>query len=201
MRLLHPWHGDERHRPGEREAKSKRTRHPRIGSRAISAAARAITTSSRPIQAGAQRHGGRQVMTVQGIGAAVRRKEDFRFLTGTRHLHRRHQPPRPAPCLIPALAACACANIIGIDTAEAKQAPGRRCDLHRRRHGRRQSRQSPVWLADQQQGRLAHGRAAASAACGRSRAPCRRPGRCGHRRDTRPGARCRRADRRSTMRS
>src|SRR3990170_812572 len=54
------------------------------GSKATSAAAPATTTSSRPCRPAPRRCGGKD-MAEQGIGAAVRRTEDFRFLTGRGH--------------------------------------------------------------------------------------------------------------------
>ena len=46
-------------------------------------------------------------MSATGIGAAVRRKEDQRFITGKGHYTDDVNRPGQAPCLFPALAACA----------------------------------------------------------------------------------------------
>ena len=132
-----------------------------------------------------------------GIGAAVRRKEDFRFLTGTGHLHRRHQPARPAPCLSTTQPPRSCGARHHRHGCRQGGA-WRRRGLHRRRSA---SGRPSLRLARHLEGRQADGRAAASTARAGQGAPCRRPGGSGRRRDARAGEGRGRADRRSATRT
>src|SRR4029079_11493497 len=68
-------------------------------------------------------HGRRQVMTVHGIGAAVRRKEDRRFLTGLRSYTDDLNRPGQLHAVI-LRSPHAHARILGIDTAAAANMPG-----------------------------------------------------------------------------
>ena len=87
MRLLHAGNGDERDRPRAIAIRRRRSRRSARSSRATSAAAPAITTSSRRCSRAPPRWASTEDAmgaTEQGvIGASVRRKEDYRFLTGS----------------------------------------------------------------------------------------------------------------------
>ncbi len=134
------------------------------------------------------------------IGSAVKRKEDLRFLTGRRQLHRRHQPPRPDPRLYRALAARPRQH--QDDRHErGRERARRRRHLHRRRHAADKIGGLPCgWLIHSKDG-IADGRAAAPAAGRRPRPPRRRSGRRGDRRNARPGQGRGRADQHRLSRS
>ena len=75
-------------------------------------------------------------MSTTGIGAAVRRKEDPRFLTGRgTYTDDINRPGQVHAFLL--RSPHAHAEIRGIDTAKAQSGAGRDGDLHRRRHARR----------------------------------------------------------------
>ena len=75
--------------------------------KAIAAGAKAMATRRRrkPAASGVIRQE-ETAMSATGIGAAVRRKEDQRFITGKGHYTDDVNRPGPGPCLFPALAAC-----------------------------------------------------------------------------------------------
>ena len=87
-------------------------------------------------------------MDSKGIGASVAPQGGRRFLTGTRQLHRRHQPARPALRRVPALARTRTRAIRSIDTDAGEGRARRARRLHRRRHGRRRARRHALRLAD-----------------------------------------------------
>ena len=126
-----------------------------------------------------------------GIGAPVRRKEDFRFLTGKgNYVDDINRPNQTYAYILRSPHAHAALG--KIDTAKAKAAPGVIAiftgeDI--------KVGSSAVRLGGQIQGRLAAARAAASGAGPRQGAPCRRPGRGGHRRHQGAGQGRGRADR------
>ena len=62
-------------------------------------------------------------MTEEGIGAAIRRKEDFRFLVGRGRFIDDLDPPGLAHCFVQR-APLAHARIVGLGTANALAAPG-----------------------------------------------------------------------------
>ena len=147
MRLLYARHGHDGGRHGQPARPLDSTSRPSArGSRAISAAAPATTTSSKAIAAGAKAmgerraratggrieaaktsdrttRGGRRLMSATGIGAAVRRKEDFRFLTGKgQYTDDINRPARAAIYFL--RSPHAHARIKAIDTAAAAGMPG-----------------------------------------------------------------------------
>src|SRR5471030_798094 len=81
MRLLYPRHGDERDRPGEAQQRSQRDRDPRVA-RGQYLSLHRLSQYRQVDQSRRRRHAGGRDMSDTGIGAPVRRKEDFRFLTG-----------------------------------------------------------------------------------------------------------------------
>ena len=92
-------------------------------------------------------------MSATGIGAAVRRKEDFRFITG--HGQYTDDVVRPGETrAVFVRSPHAHAKIKSIDAGAAKKMPGVVGDAHRRRSGHRQDRQSDLRLDDPFQGRL-----------------------------------------------
>ncbi len=128
-----------------------------------------------------------------GIGASVKRREDFRFLTGQgTYTDDINRPDQTHAYIL--RSPHAHARINGIDTAAALRSARRRRDLHRQGHRGRQGRRLALRLADPLQGRQPDGRAAAPAAGARQGAPCRRSGRRRHRRDLRAGQGRGRAD-------
>ena len=133
-------------------------------------------------------------MSATGIGAAVRRKEDFRFITGKGQYT--DDISRPGQSYIHFLRSPhAHAKIKSIDTTAAAAMPGVLARPHRRRPRRRQDRRPDLRLDDPFQGRLADEDGAASGDRERQGLLCRRPGRGGGRRDAGAGARCRREGR------
>ena len=103
-----------------------------------------------------------------GIGAAVRRTGEFRFLTGQgTYTDDINRPGQLHAFLL--RSPHAHAELGAIDTAAAKTAPGVCCGLHRRRCA---SRQPTLRLARHLEGRQADGRAAASTARPGQGAPC-----------------------------
>ena len=103
-----------------------------------------------------------------GIGAAVRRKEDFRFLTGQgTYTDDINRPGQLHAFLL--RSPHAHAELGAIDTAAAKAASGVPRGLHRCRSA---SGRSSLWLARHLEGRQAHDRAAASTARPGQGAPC-----------------------------
>ena len=127
------------------------------------------------------------------IGASVRRKEDYRFLTGAGQYTDDVNPPNHVHAYF-LRSPHAHAKIRKIDTAKAKAAPGvvaifTGADLD--------GRQRPALrLAHHRHRRQADERAAASGARAGQGPLRRRPGRARHRRDAGPGEGRRRADRR-----
>ena len=130
-------------------------------------------------------------MTATGIGAAVRRKEDHRFITGKGHYTDDINRPGQAYAYF-VRSPHAHATIKSIDVKAAASMPGVLRGPHRRRTCRRQDRQSHLRLDDPFQGRLADEDGAASGARQRQGLPCRRSGRGGGCRNAGAGARCRR---------
>ena len=127
-------------------------------------------------------------MADTGIGARVARREDRRFLTGNgRYVDDMNRPGQTHAVLVRSPHAHAALG--AVDTAAALAAPGVLAVLHRRRPRGGRSRRPALRLAHQEQGRLRHGRAAASGAGGGQGAPRRRSGGDGGRENPRPGAR------------
>ena len=93
-------------------------------------------------------------MSATGIGAAVRRKEDFRFITGKGQYT--DDINRPGQTYIYFVRSPhAHAKIKKIDSADAQGHAGRGRGAHRRRSRGRQDRQPDLRLADHVEGRLA----------------------------------------------
>ena len=130
-------------------------------------------------------------MSATGIGAAVRRKEDHRFITGKGHYTDDINRPGQTYAYF-VRSPHAHATIKSIDAKAAAGNARRGGGAHRRRTRRRQDRQSHLRLDDPFQGRLADEDGAASGARSRQGLPCRRSGRGGHRRNAGAGARRRR---------
>ena len=130
-------------------------------------------------------------MSATGIGAAVRRKEDFRFITGQGQYTDDVVRPGETRAVF-VRSPHAHAKIKSLDASAAKKNAGRGRRAHRRRSRQRQDRQSDLRLDDPFQGRLADEDGAASGACVRQGELCRRRGRGGDRRDDGARARCRR---------
>ena len=137
--------------------------------KAIAAGAKAMggaPRSRRPSSAARREYlaaeGGR-LMNATGIGAAVRRKEDLRFITGKGQLHRRHQSSRPVLCAFSALAARPCEDQ-DRSTRRRRRHARRARGPHRRRPRRRQDRRAHLRLDDPFQGRHADEDGAASGA-------------------------------------
>ena len=139
-------------------------------------------------------------MSATGIGAAVRRKEDLRFITGkgqyTDDIIAAGRDPRP----FRPLAARARQDQEASTRKAAKEMPGVVAVLTGARSRRRQDRQSDLRLDDPFQGRLADEDVGASGDRRRQGQPCRRCGRGGDRRDAGAGARTRPRRSRSTTR-
>src|SRR3954470_17363160 len=96
---------------------------------ATSAAARAITTSSRPLRPGPKPWEGSDMPegtgtpNASGIGASVKRKEDFRFLTGRgTYTDDINRPGQTYASIL--RSPHATAYIVKIDPAKAAKAPG-----------------------------------------------------------------------------
>ena len=102
-------------------------------------------------------------MSATGIGAAVRRKEDHRFITGKGHYTDDINRPGQAYAFF-VRSPHAHATIKSIDSQGRVRHAGRGCGAHRRRTRRRQDRQSHLRLDDPFQGRLADEDGAASGA-------------------------------------
>ena len=136
-----------------------------------------------------------------GIGQPVRRKEDFRLLTGRGSFADDVVLPRLAHAVHRALAPCACPHRRGRQGGGARRARRAR-GADRRRLPRRRARPDP---AQSRADRPARRRGAATRrpadrhpplpAAGRQGALCRRAGRPGRRRDHRRGQGCRRTGR------
>ena len=125
-------------------------------------------------------------MSATGIGAAVRRKEDQRFITGKGHYT--DDVNRPGQCYAYFLRSPhAHARIKTIDSSGRGQNAGRARGSHRRRACRRQDRQSHLRLDDHVQRRLADEDGAASGARAREGELRRRRGRRRRRRDAGAG--------------
>ena len=121
-------------------------------------------------------------MSATGIGAAVRRKEDFRFITGKgQYTDDVVRPGETRAVFVRSPHAHAKIKSIDVERGEENAGRGRRA--HRRRARHRQDRQSDLRLDDPFQGRLADEDGAASGARRRQGQPCRRCGRGGDRRD------------------
>ncbi len=102
-------------------------------------------------------------MSATGIGAAVRRKEDQRFITGKGHYTDDINRPGQSYAYF-VRSPHAHATIKSIDTKAAAAMPGVVGGAHRRRPRRRQDRQPDLRLDDPFQGRLADEDGAASGA-------------------------------------
>ncbi len=203
VRLLHARHDHDRGRHGPPQG--QRPRRPRpsaTSSKAICAAAPAITTSSRrsrpaprpwPREAGTQASANRAAVARRPGDGGDRHERDRDRRGGAPQgrpplhhrqgpVHRRRQSSGPRPRLFPALAACA-----RQDQEHRRQggggAAGRARGAHRRRARRRQDRQSDLRLDDPLQGRLADEDGAASGDRAWQGVLCRRSGRGGGRRD------------------
>ena len=130
-------------------------------------------------------------MTATGIGASVRRKEDF-------SVHHRQGPATPTTSTGPARPTpTSSARPHAHADDQAHRRLGRAGDArrarraHRRRPRRRQGRRPDLRLDDPFQGRLADEGGRASGAGAGQGALCRRPRRRRHRRDASAGARTR----------
>ena len=130
-------------------------------------------------------------MTATGIGAAVRRKEDHRFITGKGHYTDDINRPGQAYAYF-VRSPHAHATIKSIDVKTCSLHARRAPRPHRRGTCRRQDRRSHLRLDDPFQGRLADEDGTASGARQRQGLPCRRSGRGGGCRNPGAGARCRR---------
>ena len=119
-------------------------------------------------------------MSATGIGAAVRRKEDFRFITGQGQYTDDVVRPGETRAVF-VRSPHAHAKIKSIDASAARKHAGRGRRAHRRRSRQRQDRQSDLRLDDPFQGRLADEDGAASGAGVRQGELCRRRGRGGDR--------------------
>ncbi len=151
--------------------------------------------------AGRRRHAEMRAMganDLNSIGQSVRRKEDYRFLTGAGQYTDDVNPPHHTHVYF-LRSPHAHAKIRKIDTAKAKGAPGVVAIYHRRGPGRRQ--RPALRLAHHRHRRAADEGAAASAARARQGPLRRRPRGDGDRRDARPGEGCRRTDRSRLRRS
>ena len=130
-------------------------------------------------------------MSATGIGAAVRRKEDHRFITGKGHYTDDINRPGQTYAYLRPFAARP-----RDDQIDRQQGGGRHARRGRgadRRGARgRQDRQSHLRLDDPFQGRLADENGAASGARQRQSLPCRRSGRGRHRGNVGASARRRR---------
>ena len=130
-------------------------------------------------------------MSATGIGAAVRRKEDHRFITGKGHYTDDINRPGQTYAYF-VRSPHAHATIKSIDAKSRRRHARRARGPHRRGSRRRQDRQPHLRLDDPFQGRLADEDGAASGARPRQGLPCRRCGRRRDRRDAGAGARRRR---------
>ena len=130
-------------------------------------------------------------MSATGIGAAVRRKEDQRFITGKGHYT--DDVNRPGQAHAWFVRSPHAHARIKIDRHQGRRrGAGRARRAHRRRSCRRQDRQSHLRLDDPFQGRLAHEDGAASGARGGQGLPRGRSGGGRGRRDAGAGEGCRR---------
>ena len=121
-------------------------------------------------------------MSATGIGAAVRRKEDFRFITGKGQYT--DDIKRPGQTYIHFVRSPhAHAKIKKHRQRGSEGHAGRRRGADRRRSCQRQDRQSDLRLGDLLQGWLADEDVGASGDRQREGVPCRRRGRGGDRRD------------------
>ena len=130
-------------------------------------------------------------MTATGIGAAVRRKEDLRFITGKGQYTDDISRPGETRAVF-VRSPHAHAKIKRVDTKAAAAMPGVLAVLTGAQLAGRQDRQSHLRLDDPFQGRLADEDGAASGARGGQGLLCRRSGGGGGRRDAGAGARRRR---------
>ena len=167
--------------------------------KAIAAGARAMKAAEPRRPPNRRRHGGiskknaeETAMSATGIGAAVRRKEDHRFITGKGHYTDDINRPGQALRLSSSARRTRTPRSNRSIPRPPPRMPGVARDPHRRRLGRRQDRQSHLRLDDPFQRRLADEDGAASGARQRQSLSCRRSGRGGHRRDAGAGARRRR---------
>ena len=111
-------------------------------------------------------------MSATGIGAAVRRKEDFRFITGKGQYT--DDVNRPGQTYIHFIRSPhAHAKIKSIDIKRREGHARRRRGAHRRGSRRRQDRQPDLRLDDRFEGRLADEDGAASGDRGRQGQPRR----------------------------
>ena len=161
VRLLYARHAHERRRPAAEEPAARASARCASGSRGTSAAAPATTTSSRrsspPLptcRATVRRPSEGPTMAEKGIGVAVPRKEDQRFITGKgrytddinqhgqAHAYFVRSPHAHAPDQ---------RHRQGLGRGHARRAGG----AHRRGRQGRRPRQPDLRLAGQVQGRLA----------------------------------------------
>ena len=197
-----PLHGLPQHRQGDRRRRARRwARRPRRRGQAGRAeplrgpsggaalnrlALRSVTvpwpSTQTPHRRAPPRADGGNTMSATGIGAAVRRKEDLRFITGQgRYTDDINRPGQAHAYFL--RSPHAHATIKSIDTTAAAGDARRARHLHRRRPRRRQDRRPDLRLDDPLQGRLAdEGRPASGARPGQG-ALCRRPRRRRRRRD------------------
>ena len=132
-------------------------------------------------------------MSATGIGAAVRRKEDQRFITGKGHYTDDVNRPGQAHAYF-LRSPHAHAKIRKHRRQGGRRHAGRARGAHRRRACRRQDRQSHLRLDDHLQGRLADEDGAAPGDRPWQGEPCRRRGRGRRRRDAGAGEGRRRED-------
>ena len=166
MRLLHARHDHDRGRYGAPQGQRSRRqtiRHELEGNicrctgyhnivKAIAAGAKAMArrrraTGSRRNASAADPREEETAMSATGIGAAVRRKEDQRFITGKGHYTDDVNRPGQAHAYF-LRSPHAHAKIKSIDGKAAAAMPGVRRGAHRRRACRRQDRQSHLRLDD-----------------------------------------------------
>ena len=112
-------------------------------------------------------------MSATGIGAAVRRKEDFRFITGKGQYTDDIVRPGETRAVF-VRSPHAHAKIKSIDVSAAQEHARRARGAHRRAARHRQDRQPDLRLDDPFQGRLADEDGAASGARRRQGQLCRR---------------------------
>ena len=132
-------------------------------------------------------------MSATGIGAAVRRKEDQRFITGKGHYTDDINRPGQSHAYF-LRSPHAHAKIKSVDSQGGRRHAGRARGAHRRRACRRQDRRSHLRLDDHVQGRLADEDGAAPGDRPWQGQPRRRCGCRRHRRDAGAGEGRRRED-------
>ena len=197
MRILHAGNGDERDRPRRTAIRSASEQTIREELEGNFCRCTGYHNIVKAVQQGAAAMGKRGACMGANepsvIGASIRRKEDYRFLTGSGQFTDDVNPPNHVHAYF-LRSPHAHAKIRKIDTAKAKAAPGVVAIFTGRRSRRRQ--RPALRLAHHGHRRQADERAAASGAGARQGPLRRRPGRARHRGNPEPGEGRRRADRR-----